>query len=47
MESPNAPPDGGSLIPAAVAFLVWLIVVAVVGLTALRLAWKVFQYAWS
>lgn len=49
MIQPNdsaSPPDGGLLFPA-VAFVIWLIVAAAVGLTLLRLAWKVFRYAWS
>lgn len=38
--------DDGLGLPL-VGFVVWLVVVVVVGLTALRLAWKVFQFAWS
>ena len=38
---------GGGLLLPGVLFVIWLAVVAVVGLTAIRLAWKVFRFAWS
>lgn len=47
--NPTLPSTSESRLPigAIVGSFLWLVIVVVVGLTLLRLAWKVFQFAWS